>query len=605
MRCDFMSLGKVLNDFYVVPEYQRDYVWRQDDVTTLLEDIRSNIDLKTPPNLSDQYFIGSIVVFQDNVSSPYLLIDGQQRLTTIFLILCAIKNQIEKLGESAPQNLKDTIYKTTDNDYGEDVDTYRVELNEEANQQLLIEAYQGTLTSRKNQRELTTSQKNIIRASSSITEFLEKNYDSKPELVRFGKELRQQVGMVRIVADDLYKAMVVFETINDRGVGLDSFDLLKNLLYRELGPNADTTELSNTWTRIKQNLSDVETKPMRFLRYFVASTDKSLDGRPPAEKSTFAWFQNEQNKLNHEIDRKPIQFAHRIEKVSWRYRMFLHQHVNHYGNRSSGLNSLNVLGGYSTRQHIGLLLTAADKGSSSEAFELLCNVIESMLFYSFARKIRSQTLESLISRWMKLLQSFVNLGVEEVTKLALTVKDDLQTQYNEFYADFDQFGENTFSQRYRQKYVLAKFLQHSEKENRSSDFEYLSSLTGDGKLEIEHVFPQTPSESALAEFSDGIDLNSEDQLDVTKLFGNMLLMEGSLQKSCSNKPYSEKKEKYESSQFWMVKKFARKHPQGPLNLMNSLSSWPTHETWTTAELSRRQEQYKSIAKKIWNFGLDS
>ena len=88
MDCDFLTIDKVLDSFYVVPDYQRDYVWQESHVLTLLEDIKSNIDFDPEDVESDPYFIGSIVVFStpQKDGGKYLLIDGQQRMTTIFLL---------------------------------------------------------------------------------------------------------------------------------------------------------------------------------------------------------------------------------------------------------------------------------------------------------------------------------------------------------------------------------------------------------------------------------------------------------------------------------------------------------------------------------------
>lgn len=71
--------------FYVVPDYQREYVWTDKQITQLLEDIDEQMD-----SSSSEYFIGTILVSpRDGEKGHYDVIDGQQRLTTTFLILCA------------------------------------------------------------------------------------------------------------------------------------------------------------------------------------------------------------------------------------------------------------------------------------------------------------------------------------------------------------------------------------------------------------------------------------------------------------------------------------------------------------------------------------
>ncbi len=73
--------------FYIVPDYQREYVWTDKEVLPLMEDINEQIDAGS----SHEYFIGTILVSPTDQKNHYEVIDGQQRLTTFFLLLCALK----------------------------------------------------------------------------------------------------------------------------------------------------------------------------------------------------------------------------------------------------------------------------------------------------------------------------------------------------------------------------------------------------------------------------------------------------------------------------------------------------------------------------------
>ena len=82
---DVFKLG-----YFKIPRFQRPYSWERDEVVNFWDDITKNT--------SPEYFIGSMVVYQDN--KPYFgIVDGQQRLTTITLILSAIRDAFIKLGE--------------------------------------------------------------------------------------------------------------------------------------------------------------------------------------------------------------------------------------------------------------------------------------------------------------------------------------------------------------------------------------------------------------------------------------------------------------------------------------------------------------------------
>src|SRR5258707_1885541 len=73
--------------FYIVPDYQREYVWTEKEVHQLLQDIDEQFDGEQ----RREYFIGTILVSPTEQKNHFEVIDGQQRLTTFFLLLCALR----------------------------------------------------------------------------------------------------------------------------------------------------------------------------------------------------------------------------------------------------------------------------------------------------------------------------------------------------------------------------------------------------------------------------------------------------------------------------------------------------------------------------------
>ena len=94
--------------FYVVPDYQREYVWTEKEGNQLLEDINEQIDT----NSEQEYFIGTILVSPTKENTHYEIIDGQQRLTTLFLLLCVLRHllQNEPKMQAHITNLLKTTY---------------------------------------------------------------------------------------------------------------------------------------------------------------------------------------------------------------------------------------------------------------------------------------------------------------------------------------------------------------------------------------------------------------------------------------------------------------------------------------------------------------
>ena len=93
VEVEVKSIQKLNDYFFLVPDYQREYVWKADDhVEQFLEDISNEYDEKNKEQLN--YFIGSIILIRNN--GKHDVIDGQQRLTTITLTLCAFRDLIHE-----------------------------------------------------------------------------------------------------------------------------------------------------------------------------------------------------------------------------------------------------------------------------------------------------------------------------------------------------------------------------------------------------------------------------------------------------------------------------------------------------------------------------
>ncbi|WP_020005366.1 DUF262 domain-containing protein [Brachyspira innocens] len=92
VAADTFSLNKIIKEemYFSIPNYQRNYVWKEEQIRKLLEDIENAII-----NNNNEYYIGSLIVFHRDDDNRYDLVDGQQRFTTICLLLIQIKKIID------------------------------------------------------------------------------------------------------------------------------------------------------------------------------------------------------------------------------------------------------------------------------------------------------------------------------------------------------------------------------------------------------------------------------------------------------------------------------------------------------------------------------
>ena len=223
-----IKVADVFQAFYAVPDYQREYVWETEQVEQLLNDINAEL-AGNDPTTAPEYFIGSIVVCPGN-DSVLELIDGQQRMTTLFLTLCAIRDRIKELNHEPPGALGPQIAATSTDAAGCDHFRYRLDLQYEDSGDILVRIAESTLDGADNFS--TRSIANIRNAYQGTLDFLKTEFgDDVGALRAFYGYLTNKVKLIRIQTEDVAKALKIFETINDRGIGLDSMDLLKNLLF--------------------------------------------------------------------------------------------------------------------------------------------------------------------------------------------------------------------------------------------------------------------------------------------------------------------------------------------------------------------------------------
>ncbi|RQH12931.1 DUF262 domain-containing protein [Okeania hirsuta] len=156
-----MTLEKLFDEFYVIPDYQREYVWEEKEVNEFIQDIYEEFSEQNQNSYSE-YFIGSIIVCSrgDNL---YEVIDGQQRMTTAYLVLCAIRDYLLTINSNERiEALKNKITSLYTDDWGNDQFKHRVELQYEESRGILESiAMQTDL----DQRSPTRSVKHIQNAS--------------------------------------------------------------------------------------------------------------------------------------------------------------------------------------------------------------------------------------------------------------------------------------------------------------------------------------------------------------------------------------------------------------------------------------------------------
>lgn len=522
------------NYFYVVPDYQREYVWEAEKhVKQLLVDVYEAYTA----DRNKEYFIGTTVVFSDK-GNTCELIDGQQRTTTLFLMLCAFRNIYKELG--LPTKAMDNLISQPTYDHnGDEVNKYHLELQYEASSNILVSlAEQKEYTGGK-----TLSTKRIEAAYQSIVSFIKENTErDNDELKRFFMYFLRNLKFIQISTPDINDALKIFETINERGAGLNPMDLLKNLIFRQI-ERSQFDRLKDRWQQLVSMLENEKEKPLRFLRYFIMANYPSLKNSARGDENTvredeiYDWLTDNADKCDYV--RNPFKFVDLLLENATCYINFA-KGKDKNGNRTPYLDNIIRLGGGAFRQHLIVLLTA--RNLPDETFLYLAKNLENYLFYALFTKVQSKIFEKLFGKWNLTLTNVRN-HEQMVDFVEGQIKPEIEKLAAEYKARFIMFKQGDLQQ-YRLKYILAKLSQYVDMAHSGvKEVPLLDNYFKSG-TEIEHILPQTPQEDLKELYP-----NYEELL---PMLGNLTLLEQPMNGAIQNSKYELKLPVYATSKIYLT-----------------------------------------------------
>lgn len=302
-----ISIDQGAREHYHVPKYQREYTWGKRDWERLVQDIDEN---------DPGYFMGSIICVKDGVSqSPgdemiYEVVDGQQRLTTISLMMMAIYQRLKDLKEqqefedeedrqdfdNALSSLRNKLVKKKREYRDGEQGGWREQGKmcflrvQPSSQNRNLEDYQYLLGERGVIKPRTKPRYLGVRAMCKAYRYF---YDNVPtdvsELLALVAKINQ-LNFVHISVDTQADAFTLFETLNNRGVPLSAIDIIKNKILAEMERQhqVNVDDSYDRWQELVAAVPDASDQE-RFLRHFYNAfrwdTAVRVEGIPRAIKS--------------------------------------------------------------------------------------------------------------------------------------------------------------------------------------------------------------------------------------------------------------------------------------------------------------------------------
>lgn len=260
---DFLESGK--EQKFIIPEYQRPYAWTDEEVQTLFDDLVEY----TEEEIESPYFLGTIVSYT-NENNEQEIIDGQQRITTLFLLLRAIYNKVERMSNTkqkdyAIREIEPALWETE-------------ELTGEARRSIsLIESrvfetqYNNILIEILESGEADKTSKDNYSRNYILCQKLIDEYAQKEPLIfySFVNNILKKAIVLPIKADDQDTALTIFSTLNDRGLPLSDADIFKAKIYNNIKDSKARDEFIEKWQEISTSAEYAGESIQKLFYYYM------------------------------------------------------------------------------------------------------------------------------------------------------------------------------------------------------------------------------------------------------------------------------------------------------------------------------------------------
>jgi len=259
IESDKIILGKLFEDFwFLIPEYQRPYVWTPDNVNDLLEDLWFAYE-NSP---EDEYFVGSLVLKKVTQSAfdEYEVLDGQQRLTTFALLFVILKSLTKD------NLLKDTLSKKLfqqENPYDNIPERSRIIYAIRGDSDKFLREFIQSANKGLDGKDVSV--KNMINAIETIEKF----FKNRNNIEDFAKLLLNKVVFIYVATEDREDAFRLFTILNNRGIPLTNADILKAINIGEIEKSGNkklAEEYAKKWEDIQNELGEDFDRFLGFIR---------------------------------------------------------------------------------------------------------------------------------------------------------------------------------------------------------------------------------------------------------------------------------------------------------------------------------------------------
>jgi len=582
---------------YKIDYYQREYKWKKENISALLEDLEGKFlqsyeegHTRAKVQAYPHYFLGSIVISRK--SDQNFIIDGQQRLTSLTLLLIYLNHLQMGNSDSGRVAVNNFIYSEK---YGQK--SFNIDVAERSD--CIRALFNGEDFPMDAQPE---SIRNIVARYKDIEQLFPDTLKNST-LPYFIDWLIDNVDLVEITAYSDDDAYAIFETMNDRGLSLSPTEMLKGYLLSRIDDPALKEKANDLWkARLLQFLDEGKEVEADFFKAWLRSqyADTIRDRKKGAVNKDFERLGSYHKWVRDELERVGL-------KKSLDFYDFMHPLFDHYSEHYLRLRQAakeltpsleyvyyNAYNDFTLQYP--LILATIRPEDDLVTIDKKIRLVAGYLDIFIARRIvnfRTLGYSSIVYTMFNLMKEIRGLDVLGLAQL-------LKSEVKEMEESFDKVEHLYMHQqnRYRIHFLLARITYHIEKEC-GIESSFLAYVSRDIKkpFEIEHIWADKFEEHK-GEFSHQLDFEL-----YRNRFGGLILLPRGFNQSFADNSYKEKLDAYFGQNMLAKTLHPRCYENNPSFLdyvaQSGLPFKPYPTEFTKASLDERQKLYHHICQEIW------
>jgi uncharacterized protein with ParB-like and HNH nuclease domain len=598
--------GKTIKDIlfarkFYIDYYQREFKWQRKQLEELINDLTDIFLTDYKPTHErravssyNHYFLGSIIISRKDGRD--FVIDGQQRLTTLTLLLLFLMKKQQTAGQATA--LQEMIFSE---EYGEK--SFNIDVLER--RPVMQALFEGIEV---DEDSLPESNRNISTRYKEIEEIFPDDIDTQA-LPYFVDWLTKNVHLVEITAYSDDVAYTIFETMNDRGLSLSPTDMLKGYLLANISSETDRNRASSEWKRMLAEIRALDPDNHEGDSDFFKAWLRSQYAESIRERKKNA-VPGEWDRIGSEYHRWVRDQAQRLGlKNSDTFRDFIVVKMTFFSKwyvrireaeaaPTDGIEDVYHNASHQFTHQPTLLLSALSMNDSDDGIRTKLRLIAKYADIFLARRLcNSRNID------YSTLQYYIFTVVRDIRGKSLqTMAEVLKArldQQEEKLDGFERFYLNKWSHK-AIKRILARMIDFVEVGSGGQPrYQEYVELRGKAGYEVEHIWA-----NHFEDHADEFGHKSEFE-DFRDRFGDLLLLPKSFNASYGDKPYSEKVEQYFQHNVLARSLNARAYQNNPgFRRFLEATGLPFKalSQFKKSELESRQSLYSEIAKQLWDEG---